>query len=496
MYIPATSTSIFQSRCSTVGAMPPVEHTDAVSMHHPPLTLQRQMAKRAFFPHNKQQKQRPAYTPPAIIRKDSGEIVRPCLRKHNTTPVALSERSSSPKPMRPPRFVHFGADLENIRWFFKGQSPQAVREDVMSGYCSSVSEDRRTENVARQAESVRMTALRRPSPSFAVFEDSPVVVEQVELADRRLGSATLRGTVKVHNIAFEKDVAVRYSFDQWRTAAEVSAAFSRTLAEQQGERPGVDRFTFTLALPEAFLAALPGTVTLCARYRVADSEHWDNNGGANYIFKIALPAAPAIADDDCDAVPTRAAAQATELQAPRRLTFGSAKSSTDVPQRFSAPSAADTRRYMAQSAVLFGSPSADKDSSSASVTGNHSSQARMQHQQQQQLPLFQDVAWCGSDFADASSMLMPSATAYHHAFLPSSSSSPLLSMMPRFSSCSPLSATHSLPATTPRSASPLASPIRIGSPVHRAVFDSDSAVRTGSPLAWSHSNSTASALQC
>ncbi|KAJ2652727.1 hypothetical protein IWW40_000838 [Coemansia sp. RSA 1250] len=494
MYIPAPSTSIFQSRCSTVGAMSPVEHTDAVSMHHPPLTLQKHMAKRAFFPHNKQQKQRAAYMPPAIVRKDSGEIVRPCLRKHSSTPVTPSERSTSPMPMRPPRFVHFGADLENIRWFFKGQCPQQVREDAMSDCCSGVSEDERSESVARQPESVRMTALRRPAPSFAVFEDSPVVVEQVELADRRAGSATLRGTVKVHNIAFEKDVAVRYSFDQWRTAAEVSAAYSRTLAEQQGERPGVDRFAFTLALPEAFLAALPGTVALCVRYRVANCEHWDNNGGANYVFKIAVPAAPAIADDDCDAVPTRVAAQATELQAPRRLSFGSAKSSTDTPQRFSAPSAADTRRYMAQSAALFGSPAADKGGS-AGVTSNHSTQAPMQQQQQQQLPLFQDVAWCGSDFADASSMLLPSASAYYHAFVPGSSSSPLLSMMPRFNSCSPLAATHSLPAT-PRSASPLASPIRIGSPVHRAVFDSDSAVRTGSPLAWSHSNSAASALQC
>ncbi|KAJ2343762.1 hypothetical protein GGF43_005622, partial [Coemansia sp. RSA 2618] len=360
MYIPASSTSFLQSRCSSATTLT-VEHQEAVP-RHPSLSLRLQSAGcRAYFPQKKQQ--RPAYTPPAVVRKDSGEVVRPCLRRRSATTTAtpVNERSASPLGMRTPRFVHFGADLEYVRWFLKGQSPRAAREDAELEYCSASEDERqgRSQPSAERASTVRLTALRRPAPSFAVFEESPVVFEQAELADNRRSSATLRGTVKVHNIAFEKQVSVRYSFDQWRTAGEVTAEFSRTLADRQGARPGVDRFAFRLALPAAFLAALPGTVALCVRYRVAGAEHWDNNAGSNYSFKLAQPAAPAIADDDCDAVATRPAADAAELRAPPRLSFG--KASSESP-RFSAPTAADTRRYMAQSAALFGAPASGASS--------------------------------------------------------------------------------------------------------------------------------------
>ncbi|KAJ2079863.1 hypothetical protein H4R24_003485 [Coemansia sp. RSA 988] len=393
---------------------------------------------------------RVAYTPPAEVRKDSGEIVRSCLRRRSATtaatPCTPEPASASASDMRKPRFVHFGAHLERVRWFLKAQSPQAVCEDAQPDEVAS-------------AEGLRLTAICRPTPSFVVYEEAPVVVEQVTLGDGPRGSrAALVGSVKVHNVAFEKSVVVRYSTDQWRTTQETTATFSRTLTAAQGARPGVDRFAFTVALPAH--TALPLTVALCVRYRVAGAEHWDSNGGTNYVFRIAQPAAPAIVDDDCNIVPA-----APLLRAPRRQSFGDrgGRSSADAPV-LPAPTAADTRRYMAQSAALFASP----------------------QKSQSEFPLYQEMAWhVGSNLSDTYAISSPPlASPYHQAFDDAFTTASTLS-----AGFSPFAA-----GSAPQLAPVQSSEPQIG-PIRRPVFDADVAVRTGSPLAWYH-NTTASALQC
>ncbi|KAJ1813608.1 hypothetical protein LPJ56_003347 [Coemansia sp. RSA 2599] len=474
--------------------------------------MQSSGAKRpsSYFPQydrrqSQQMQKKPVYTPPAIVRKDSGEIVRPCLRKRSatTTDVAglyhqhqqasaeyalSSSGAANGTAMRTPRFVHFGADLECVRWFLKGQSPRSACEDAVPDYCSISDDDssyavarsnRQQQQQQRQPTTVRLTAIRRPTPAFSIYEQSPVVLERVELADNKRSSAALRGTVKVHNLAFEKSVTVRYSFDQWRTVNEASASYNRTLLECQGGRPGIDRFVFTLALPASVTVCLPSTIAMCVHYSVNNNDYWDNNGGANYMFKLALPAAPAIADDDADmdAVQTQTTRSrqsslsdgSSELYAPRRLTFGrssqrevgqisgsprsgiSAASDSSSPQLasppppvFTAPTPADTRRYMAQSAALFGGSSSASaaealsaraadvyaaDSSSDSDSENNGSSdslatqaaddcpspsAYMQHTLctlQPELPLYQDVAWRGGDLASSFISSPPAAGA-------------------------------------------------------------------------------------
>ncbi|KAJ2764665.1 hypothetical protein IWQ56_004403 [Coemansia nantahalensis] len=423
MYIPVSNTSTLQRGCSPAAA--------------PDAPARQMMLSLKLHQHQQQVRARHTPPPPPIVRKDSGEIVRSCLRRRSAaTGSAASSRCPSPARVRTPRFVHFGTDLERVRWFLKAQSPQAVCEDA-------VLDDERREpwptsagQRAPRAETVRLVAIQRPAPSFAAFEAAPVVVEQVVLADARRAAAVLRGSIKVHNLAFEKDVTVRYTLDGWRTVHEVPAAYSRMLAAGQSDRPSVDRFEFSLPLPAGALAgSLPATLALCARYRVAGAEHWDNNCGSNYSFRIAQPAAPAIADDDCDAAvvvaaPACTASAASEgLRAPRRLTFSDAGSSRgrsrDAAElaRFAAPTAADTRRYMAQSAALFGARPAPM------------------HAMQTELPLFRDMAWGGitDALSCAPSPSPPSAASY-------------------------------------------------------PVFDADGAVRSGSPLAWMHSQTTQ--LQC
>ncbi|KAJ1799783.1 hypothetical protein LPJ59_001586 [Coemansia sp. RSA 2399] len=513
MYIPAsptTASSFVQQYLpastapSTYTSMVTVENRN--SHRSPAFSLKLQSGGRNVLLGQKK-RPLPIYTPPAVIRKDSGEVVRPCLRKRSATTndlttyqAAASASSSSssscsgdqspiPEGMRTPRFVHFGADLEYVRWFLKAQSPRSVSHDAVPDYFSASEDERNLSpsslcQAAAQTDSkpatVRLTSVRRPSPSFTLFEESPVVVERVELADNRRSSAALRGTVKVHNIAFEKCVSVRYSFDQWRTAEETTASYIRTLLDSQSSRPGVDRFVFSILLPPSLLAAsLPATVAICVRYSVAGSEYWDNNGGSNYIFKVSQPAVPAIADEEADydgiminnklANDGVSAAAVADLCAPRRLSFGNDdERSTYSPSSFRTPTAADTRRYMEQSAALFGSspssfarkqqsaggtspsvtplfpgssskqPAACAGSAAdnrydncrrrraSSLPSSISSSPRMhteqplfeqqqQHQQPQLLPLYQEVAWReeGDDLSPfaAASPALPTATA-------------------------------------------------------------------------------------
>ncbi|KAJ1966424.1 hypothetical protein GGI12_000068 [Dipsacomyces acuminosporus] len=536
-----------------------------------------------------QQPKQPAtsYAPPPVVRKNSGEIVRSCLRRRaNTEPCAPSGTAG----IRPPRFVHFGTELERVRWFLKAQCPKSASTDATPEGLGGVSDEEHISSAHQQQQqqqpaTVRLTSIRRPSPSFSIFETAPVVLERVELACSRREHASLKGTVKVHNIAFEKKVVLRYSFDNWRTAEECQAAFTKTMAEPEGGRPGVDRFSFTLSLPTAAIASLPVTVAMCARYNVGDSEYWDNNHGSNYIFKITHPAVPAIADEeaDVDTVATRPRAQSYELRAPPRLTFSTHDvahtSSPPSSASYSIPTPADTNRYMARSAALFGSspyrsasfsayeqylppPSAmDIDSgtdspslvlqqapsasfsSSPNTTGIVSSARHnqpyaynmpactkaiaaqppgMQYQQQQlqlqfqqmpastcsilspsmmahELPLYQDMAWCGSDFAGAgtSSSSPPSyglfgfdgASMLDAEYMFAAPSSAAAASSTARSSSSGASIAPG------RAGSPLATPMCAGSPISHSVFSTNGSVRTGSPLAWS-SNTTASALQC
>ncbi|KAJ1948399.1 hypothetical protein EC988_005190, partial [Linderina pennispora] len=437
---------------------------------------------------------RPTYTPPAVVRKNSGEIVRSCLRKRATSEPNLSSMQ------QPSKFVHFGADLERVRWFLKAQSPESVQadaslDDELSRTSTPVDA---AHTAAARPAMVRLTSIRRPTPSFIVFEESPVVLERMDLADNKASSAVISGTIKVHNLAYEKNILVRYSLDEWKTTQEVCAKYQRTLAEPSGPRPGVDRFTFSLPLPASAMAHLPAVVALCVRYDVGGAEYWDNNKGSNYMVKVSHPALPAIADDDADhpmIAMKCSASYSQELSAPRRLTFNETASAPWVSTAmasYSNPTPADTRRYMARSEALFASPSqrAPASSNSPSIDA-FTQQPPMYTQQafsplQPGLPMYQDVAWCGTDFTSFDY----APPAYYYRQPSAALSSPSLSPANIARLSSPVA--QQLAA---RSGSPLATPMRTGSPINHQVFGPNGGLRNSSPLTWAQ-GTTASALQC
>lgn len=99
-----------------------------------------------------------------------------------------------------------------------------------------------------------------------------VCLERVTCSD--LG---ISGTVRVRNVAFEKQVAVRYTFSDWRSTHEAVARW-RGPAGSEGTE---DVFAFGFPVPP-FLLARGSHVHFAVRYRVAGAEYWDNNDGRDY----------------------------------------------------------------------------------------------------------------------------------------------------------------------------------------------------------------------
>ncbi|XP_014811621.1 PREDICTED: protein phosphatase 1 regulatory subunit 3D [Calidris pugnax] len=107
------------------------------------------------------------------------------------------------------------------------------------------------------------------------LQEQQVCLERVTSSD--LG---LSGTIQVRNVAFEKQVSVRYTFDHWKSLHEVCARWHSSIPEKNGQGQ-VDVFTFFLPVPP-FLLQLCSVVQFAARYQVNGWEYWDNNRGQNY----------------------------------------------------------------------------------------------------------------------------------------------------------------------------------------------------------------------
>ncbi|NXS04854.1 PPR3D phosphatase, partial [Oxylabes madagascariensis] len=110
------------------------------------------------------------------------------------------------------------------------------------------------------------------------LQEQQVCLERVTSSD--LG---LSGTIQVRNVAFEKQVSVRYTFNQWESIHEVRARWDCSLPGKNGQAQ-VDVFTFFLPVPP-FLLQLSTLVQFAARYQVNGQEYWDNNRGKNYTLR-------------------------------------------------------------------------------------------------------------------------------------------------------------------------------------------------------------------
>ncbi|KIK71480.1 carbohydrate-binding module family 21 protein [Collybiopsis luxurians FD-317 M1] len=124
----------------------------------------------------------------------------------------------------------------------------------------------------------------------------------------------VRGTFIVRNLAFQKDVAVRFTMDEWSTVSEIKANWVANLYSpfpaQRSSGKDVnswDRFSFSINLSDYTLSSLPSKVIyFVGRYTVPGGEYWDNCGGRNWriMFKLAnVEAEKPVSSESSNTVP-------------------------------------------------------------------------------------------------------------------------------------------------------------------------------------------------
>ncbi|KAJ5960893.1 phosphatase regulatory subunit [Penicillium vulpinum] len=210
---------------------------------------------------------------PAMVRKKSGELVRPALRPSS----ARRRPSSMPGTPVYSKAVHFDSHLEHIRHFLQLDKPLAVSTETSP-----------VENHDGKVEFPFGSDSRGPSWEWEIKlanwpkdissrATRPVRLERLFLSADK---STLIGTVAVANIAFHKNVTARFTLDYWRTTSEVAAAYCHDVRRQQAA-DGYDRFSFDLKLNDQANLETK-TMIMCIRYNVNGQEYWDNNDSVNY----------------------------------------------------------------------------------------------------------------------------------------------------------------------------------------------------------------------
>ncbi|KAI9815458.1 MAG: hypothetical protein M1827_002592 [Pycnora praestabilis] len=214
---------------------------------------------------------------PAMVRKKSGELVKPALRPsyHRRRP------SSMPGTPTYSKAVHFDNHLEHVRHFLQVDKPVAVSagSSPVETYESETDfpfgqgSEQRSWSPPCEWE-LRLSNFPKESPERSLL---PIRLERVFMCGDK---KSLIGTVAVANLAFHKSVVARFTLDYWKTTSEVVAEYNNDVRRKQ-INDGCDRFNFTVQLADQ--ANLENkTLFFCVKYIVNGQEFWDNNSSMNF----------------------------------------------------------------------------------------------------------------------------------------------------------------------------------------------------------------------
>jgi Carbohydrate/starch-binding module (family 21) len=223
-----------------------------------------------------------------LARKKSGEVVKSAL--HHS-----SQTSSPPAPLA--KKVRFNENLEQVRHFFEADCTVSISADSspINGNLDE-QEDRLIQPFLSNGSSSQSTPWEATVINFSRASNGDRQFVQFDKVYLSTDNQNLIGAVNVANIAFEKQVAARFTLDDWQTVSEITAEYKSTEPVNT-----YDQFQFTIALPAQADLRIK-SILLCIRYRVDGQEFWDNNSGKNYIinFNRKLPLPKYIASDDYD----------------------------------------------------------------------------------------------------------------------------------------------------------------------------------------------------
>ncbi|GIY87430.1 protein phosphatase 1 regulatory subunit 3B [Caerostris extrusa] len=119
---------------------------------------------------------------------------------------------------------------------------------------------------------------RKEAELLELVEASNIVLESVNI--KKTFPNELNGTIKVKNLAYEKNVFIRISFDRWMSHVDVKATYVKSLKNQSKKMGHYDTFSFRAEISPS--AVRYGVIEFCVCLQCNGQNYWDNNGGINY----------------------------------------------------------------------------------------------------------------------------------------------------------------------------------------------------------------------
>uniref|UniRef100_A0A915AV47 CBM21 domain-containing protein n=2 Tax=Parascaris univalens TaxID=6257 RepID=A0A915AV47_PARUN len=205
-------------------------------------------------------------------------LLRTKLERSVTLPSALRAQT----PTRSQKSVRFadsmGLDLEQKTFFDENdwcQKPHSFSYPSFSVFNACEGQ----EHSAPQ----QPTALTLVPTNFRVRSEAEAThlarTKCVCLRSFSISDVNVNGIIDVLNLAFDKQVCVRYSTNEWMNFADAAAVYM----SPYGNDGAVDSFSFSIELPKN----LPmGTIChFCIKYTVNGASFWDNNNNSNFLLQ-------------------------------------------------------------------------------------------------------------------------------------------------------------------------------------------------------------------
>ena len=169
-----------------------------------------------------------------------------------------------------------GLELTTIRMIANSNEPPVVPESALTHL--KVTNLEAAEILLTEGyERVTRLCLCFSSPVYCPdfykrLEDKKVMLENCSVDNL---TKCINGSIRVINIAYEKDVKICYSFNNWLTYDELGATY-----DSSDSRSGSDRFKFKIYVPETFTTF--NSLQFFIKYTANNHTYYDNNYESNY----------------------------------------------------------------------------------------------------------------------------------------------------------------------------------------------------------------------
>lgn len=200
--------------------------------------------------------------------------LRPCLSSRaHLKPPRLDWQTPKSKAKKKVVFADSkGMSLTAVHVFSTFENREPVTSELQFDL-----EDLEDVTATLHINSVQSRILDFPQPATDYLDfRSRLLKNLVCLENCTVQERALTGTIKVRNLAYEKSVHVRITFDTWKSFQDVECTFMNNVYGCQ------DANTFSFAIELPGYVPPQNKVEFCISYRTGEQTYWDNNDGRNY----------------------------------------------------------------------------------------------------------------------------------------------------------------------------------------------------------------------